>query len=204
MNLDKITVSGAERIVLFDGSELSAWESRSGGPATWPVANGSMASLGGDIRTRQRFQDFRLHVEWYEPQYPPDVTGQARGNSGVFLQERYEIQVLESHGNPLASNEAGAIYAKKAPDVNAAAPMGEWQTYDITFRAARFDGAGNKVENARVTLVWNGIVVHDDVEIDSGTGDGIPETAEPGAIRLQDHGDPGDNPRFRNIWIEPM
>ncbi|MCT2584376.1 family 16 glycoside hydrolase [Actinophytocola gossypii] len=204
VNLDKLTVSEAERIVLFDGSDLDAWEARAGGPATWPVADGSMESLGGDIRTKERFQDFRLHVEWYEPQYPPDVTGQARGNSGVFLQERYEIQVLESHGNPLAPNEAGAIYNKKAPDVNAAAPMGEWQTYDITFRAARFDAAGNKIENARVTVVWNGILVHDNVEIDGGTGDSDPETPEPGAIRLQDHGDPGDNPRYRNIWIEPM
>jgi hypothetical protein len=169
------------------------------------VSDGSVESLGGDIRTRQKFGDFRLHVEWYEPEYPPEVTGQARGNSGIFLQERYELQVLESFGDTtLANNEAGAIYSKRAPDTNAATASGTWQTYDITFRAARFDGAGAKTENARVTVVWNGVVVHDDVEIDGGTGDNLPEDATPQSVRLQDHGDAGANPRFRNIWIEPF
>ncbi|MGH3881343.1 MAG: family 16 glycoside hydrolase [Actinophytocola sp.] len=205
VNLDKISVSAAERIVLFDGADLDAWEARAGGPASWPLADGSMESLGGDIRTKQKFGDFRLHVEWYEPDYPPDVTGQARGNSGIYLQERYELQVLESYGDTTpAADEAGAIYSKRAPDSNAATAPGTWQTYEIVFRAARFDAAGNKVSDARVTVVWNGVVVHEDVAIDSGTGDSLPETAEPGAIRLQDHGDPGANPRYRNIWIEPL
>jgi hypothetical protein len=205
VNLDKLTIAPGERITLFDGTNLDAWEARSGGAAAWPVSGGSMESLGGDIRTRQKFGDFRLHVEWFEPEYPPEVTGQARGNSGIFLQERYELQVLESFGDTTpASNEAGAIYSKRAPDTNAATASGTWQTYDITFRAARFDGAGNKTANARVTVVWNGILVHDDVEIDGGTGDSLPEDATPQAVRLQDHGDPGANPRFRNIWLEPL
>ncbi|MDQ3786584.1 MAG: DUF1080 domain-containing protein [Actinomycetota bacterium] len=204
VNLDKLTVAPGQRIVLFDGTNLNAWEARSGGAPTWPVSGGSMESLGGDIRTRQKFGDFRLHVEWYEPQYPPEVTGQARGNSGVFLQERYEVQVLESYGKPPAINEAGSIYNKRAPNVNAATASGTWQTYDITFRAARFDSAGNKTANARVTVVWNGVTVHNDVEINGGTGDSLPEDATPQSIRLQDHGDPGANPRFRNIWIEPL
>ncbi|RSM59173.1 hypothetical protein DMH03_25220 [Amycolatopsis sp. WAC 01376] len=205
VNLDSLTVTESQRIQLFKGTDLNAWEKRAGGAATWPVSGGAMESNGGDIRTKQQFGDFRLHVEWNEPNYPPEVTGQARGNSGVYLQERYELQVLESFGDTtLANNEAGSIYSKRAPDRNMATAPGTWQTYDVTFRAARFDGAGNKTDNARVTVVWNGVVVHNDVAIDGGTGDNSPENAGPGAIRLQDHGDPGENPRFRNIWIEPV
>ncbi|WP_410598558.1 family 16 glycoside hydrolase [Amycolatopsis sp. lyj-90] len=205
VNLDSLTVTESQRIQLFKGTDLNAWEKRAGGAATWPVSGGAMESNGGDIRTKQQFGDFRLHAEWNEPNYPPEVTGQQRGNSGIYLQERYELQVLESFGDTtLANNEAGAIYSKKAPDRNMATAPGTWQTYDVTFRAARFDGAGNKTDNARVTVVWNGVVVHNDVAIDGGTGDNIPESAGPGAIRLQDHGDPGENPKFRNIWIEPI
>jgi hypothetical protein len=205
VNLDKITVTPARRITLFNGKNLDAWESVAGGPATWPVANGSMEALGGDIRTKEKFGDFRLHAEWYQPDYPPEVTGQARGNSGVYIQERYEIQVLESFGvTPPAIDGAGAIYTKKAPDINAARPPGTWQTYDIVFRAARFDSDGVKVADARVTLWWNGRLVHDDVAIDGKTGAGQPEGPAPGPIRLQDHRDPGENPRFRNVWIERL
>ncbi|AQZ61445.1 unnamed protein product [[Actinomadura] parvosata subsp. kistnae] len=205
LSLDHLTAAKAERITLFDGSSLAAWEKRSGGAATWPIANGSIEAYGGDIRTRRTFGDFKLHVEWYEPDYPPDVTGQQRGNSGVFLQERYEVQVLESYGDTTpAANEAGAIYNKRAPDRNMATASGTWQTYDITFRAARYTSAGVKTDDARVTVVWNGVTVHDDVPIDGGTGDHLPESAASGAIRLQDHGDPGENPRFRNVWIEPV
>ncbi|GLY38034.1 hypothetical protein Amsp01_040580 [Amycolatopsis sp. NBRC 101858] len=205
VNLDNITVTAATRIPLFTGTDLNAWELRSGGAAPWPVAGGSMESLGGDIRTRQKFGDFKLHVEWYEPSYPSNVTGQARGNSGVYLQDRYEVQVLDSYGDTsLANDEAGAIYTQRAPDVNAATAPLTWQTYDITFRAARFDSAGTKTDNARVTVVWNGVTVHNDVGITGSTGAGDPEGAAPGAIRLQDHGDPGENVRFRNVWIEPI
>ncbi|GAA2410871.1 hypothetical protein GCM10010191_19820 [Actinomadura vinacea] len=204
VNLDKITVTPTKRITLFDGTNLDARESAGGGPAMWPVANGSMESLGGDIRTRGTFGDFRLHAEWNQPNYPPEVTGQARGNSGVYLQERYEIQVLESFGLPPAVDGAGAIYSKQAPDVNAARPPRTWQTYDIVFRAARFDSHGTKTADARVTIWWNGRLVHNNVAVDSQTGAGRPEDPAPGAIRLQDHRDPGENPRFRNIWIERL
>ncbi|QGN49624.1 DUF1080 domain-containing protein [Micromonospora sp. WMMC415] len=199
-------VSGSTgRIQLFDGDDLDAWQSTAGGAATWPLANGSMEVLGGDIRTRQSFGDFTLHVEWWEPTYPSTVTGQARGNSGVYLQDRYEIQVLDSYGDPsLDDTEAGSIYDRKAADSNAAGAPETWQTYDVTFRAARFDGAGNKTANARVTVRWNGVLVHDDVEITGPTGGGAAETAAGGPIRLQDHGDPGANVRYRNIWIEPL
>ncbi|MFI7675575.1 family 16 glycoside hydrolase [Actinophytocola sp. NPDC049390] len=204
VNLDKLTVTPTKRITLFDGTNLDAWERTSGGPATWPVANGTMESLGGDIRTKERFGDFRLHAEWYQPHYPPEVTGQARGNSGVYIQERYEIQVLESYGLAPQNNTAGAIYLKKPPDVNAARPSGEWQTYDIVFRAARYDSTGKKVADARVTVVWNGVVVHNDVAINGKTGNGQAENPAPGHLRLQDHGDPGANPKFRKIWIERL
>ncbi len=205
VNLDNLTVTPTQRTVLFDGSDLDAWESGDGSPAKWPVADGSMESLGGDIRTKEKFGDFRMHAEWYQPHYPPEVTGQARGNSGVYIQERYELQVLDSFGVDVpAKDDAGAIYLHKAPDVNAATAPGTWQTYDIEFRAARFGSDGRKTEDARVTLRWNGTLVHDDVAVPGPTGAGRPEGPAPGHIKLQDHGDPGENPRFRNIWIERL
>ncbi len=200
-----ITGGSLTRIQLFDGDDLAQWQTTGGAAATWPMAGGSMESLGGDIVTRQSFGDFNLHVEWYEPSYPPDVTGQQRGNSGIYLQNRYELQVLDSYGDTtLAADEAGAIYTKKAPDVNAATAPLTWQTYDITFRAARFNSSGVKTEDARVTVRWNGVLVHNNFAINGPTGAGAPEAATPGPIRLQDHGDAGANVRFRNIWIEPL
>ncbi|PRX49371.1 glucose/arabinose dehydrogenase [Prauserella shujinwangii] len=204
VNLDLISVREAgERITLFDGGDLTEWQHTDGRLASWPrVGDGAMEVCCGDLRTKDAFGDFRLHVEFKVPQLPPDVTGQDRGNSGVYLQERYEIQILDSYGDTtLANNEAGAIYNQKAPDVNAATPPETWQTYDITYRAARYDAAGNKVEDARVTLVWNGTVVHDNVAITGPTGGNIPEGPATGAIRLQDHGNPV---QYRNIWIEPL
>ncbi len=199
-------VSGSgQRIQLFDGDDVALWQTTSGGNATWPFSGGSLESLGGDIRTRQAFGDFKLHVEWLEPTYPSNVTGQARGNSGIYLQDRYELQVLDSYGDTtLANDEAGSIYSRRAPDRNAATAPETWQSYDIVYRAARFDGSGNRIAEARVTIVWNGFVVHNDVTIAGSTGGGAAESAAPGPIRLQDHGDAGANPRFRNIWLEPL
>jgi hypothetical protein len=192
------------RIQLFDGTNLDKWSKTNGSPATWPVANGSMEVLGGDIRTKQEFGDFKLHVEFWLPNLPPDQTGQRRANSGVYLQNRYEIQVLDSFGVPtVTSGDCAGIYGKRAPDKNAATKPETWQTYDITFRAARFNGS-TRVENARVTVVWNGVTVHNNVTIDGPTGGGSAEGSSAGAIRLQDHGDPGENNRYRNVWIEPL
>ena len=138
------------------------------------------------------------------PNFPPDVTGQHRANSGVYLQNRYEVQVLDTFGKPrLDSSECAAIYAKRAPDSNAGTAPETWQTYEVTFRAARFNGS-TKTENARVTVVWNGVTVHNDVPIDGPTGGGAAEGPTGGPIKLQDHGDPGPNVRYRNIWIEPL
>ncbi|WP_372349034.1 family 16 glycoside hydrolase [Streptomyces sp. KL116D] len=206
VNLDLITVRphGAP-VGLFDGTAASQaqWQHTDGRKVEWPLTDEkSMEVCCGDIRTKDAYGDFKLHVEFRVPQLPDDVTGQNRGNSGIYLQERYEIQILDSFGDTtLDNNEAGAIYLKKAPDVNAATAPESWQTYDITFRAARFDADGKKTADARVTVVWNGTKVHDDVAIDGPTGAGAPESPAAGAIRLQDH---GNKVRFRNIRVEPL
>ncbi|MGC9438369.1 family 16 glycoside hydrolase [Streptomyces sp. WG5] len=206
VNLDLITVHphGA-RVALFDGTAASQeqWQHTDGRRVAWPLAEErSMEVCCGDIRTKNAFQDFRLHVEYRVPLLPPDVTGQDRGNSGIFLQDRYELQILDSYGDTSpATDEAGAIYLKKAPDTNAAAPPETWQTYDIVFRAARYDDSGRKTADARVTVVWNGEKVHDDIVLDGPTASGRAETPAAGAIRLQDH---GNKVRFRNIRVEPL
>jgi len=204
VNIDHISVRpSGERIVLLDGADLSEWQHTDGREASWKlVDSGAVEVANGDLRTKQAFGDYRMHVEFKVPELPEDVTGQDRGNSGVYMQERYEIQILDSYGDPTNDvNEAGAIYNQKAPDSNEALPPGEWQTYDIEFRAADFDAAGNKVRDARLTMDWNGVTVHDDVAIPGGTGGNIPEGPSTGAIRLQDH---GNAVQFRNIWIEPL
>ncbi|SNY47274.1 family 16 glycoside hydrolase [Paractinoplanes atraurantiacus] len=204
VNLDLISVrEPGQRIVLFDGKGLDNWQHTDGRRPQWPaVAGNAVEVCCGDLRTKEAFGDYKLHVEFKVPLLPPDVTGQNRGNSGVYQQERYEIQILDSYGDTtLDNNEAGAIYTVKAPDVNMATPPETWQKYDITFRAARYDADGKKTENARVTLVWNGKTVHQNVEIPNGTGGNIPEGPATGSIRLQDH---GNKVQYRNVWIEPL
>jgi Domain of Unknown Function (DUF1080) len=193
----------AGAVVLFDGTAaaLDLWTYRDGTPAGWGVADGEMTSRHMDIVTKQKFKDFQLHVEWCEPKLPDNVKGQARGNSGVYLQGRYEIQVLDSYGLDAKDDDCGAIYKQKAPDVNACLPPEQWQTYDITFKAARFDADGKKTAGARVTILQNGKKIQDDVEIKDVTGGHLStESAEPGPILLQYH---HNSIRFRNVWIMP-
>ena len=190
--------------VLFDGKDLSNWTNLDGGAPAWEVADGAMTVTagGGDIVSREQFADFLLHLEFMTPDMP-DATGQAKGNSGVFLQGRYEIQVLDSYGIDVPGmGDCGAIYNQFASLVNACKPPLEWQTYDAIFRAARVGESGEIEENARVTVLQNGIVIQNNVQIQGATGGATDEdAAAPGPLRLQDHGNPV---KYRNIWIAPL
>jgi hypothetical protein len=188
-------------LVLLDArGDLSHWEhaGKPGSNVAWKFVDGALevAPGTGSIVTRRAFGDCQLHVEFSVDDN--DKTGQANGNSGVYLQGRYEVQILNSCGQKPANNICGAIYGVKAADYNMARPAGQWQTYDITFRAPRWDDSGRKLENARMTVYHNGTRVHDSVEIPQNTGAGRPEGPANGPLLLQDH---GNRIRFRNIWI---
>jgi hypothetical protein len=194
--------SGA--IVLFDGTSFAGWDGVKGGQQDksvgWKLVGGAMQVVGGtgSIVTKQKFTDFRLHLEFRTP-FMPAARGQARGNSGVYLQGRYEIQVLDSYGLEGADNDCGGIYKVAAPRVNMCAPPGQWQSYDVTWRAPRFDENGEKTSNARVTALHNGVIIHDNLEISGPTEGPLDKNVQaPGGIYLQDHGNPVE---YRNIWI---
>src|SRR5437667_1652446 len=148
----------AGAIVLFDGQDVSHWQSAKGGDAKWTVTDGALevTPKAGDIVTKDKFQDCTLHVEFRTPVPAEGDKGQHRGNSGIYLQGRYEIQVLESYGLPISNGDCGAVYSLIAPSQNVARPPLVWQAYDMTFRAPRYDATGKKTENARLTLIWNG------------------------------------------------
>lgn len=175
-------------IVLFDGSNADAWE------------DGKVDArklLAGGTKTKQAFGDCTLHVEFRTP-FKPTARGQGRGNSGVYLQDRFECQVLDSFGLKGENNEAGGIYTISAPKVNMCFPPLSWQTYDIDFQAAKYDG-DKKLQNAVVTLRHNGVLVQDHVEVPhTTTSAGRKEGPHPAPIQLQNHGNPVF---YRNIWI---
>jgi hypothetical protein len=189
----------AGAVVLFDGSNLDAWRSRDPDqPVRWKLVEGGVMEVsGGDIVSRETFGDHRLHVEFRTP-YMPHASGQGRGNSGVYVQGRFEVQVLDSYGLEGQDNECGGIYQIARPLVHMCFPPLQWQSYDITFRAARFNASGKKTENARITVRHNGVVIHDNLELPRPTGGAIDENErEPLGLLLQDHRDPV---QFRNIW----
>ncbi|MEO6035030.1 MAG: DUF1080 domain-containing protein [Verrucomicrobiota bacterium] len=195
----------SDAIVLFDGKDLSKWADKDGGPAKWEIKDGVMTVNGtGSIFTKEEYGDCQLHVEWASPS---EVKGesQGRGNSGVYIQNRYEVQVLDSYNNKTYFHgQAGSVYKQHAPLVNACRPPGEWQTYDIIFHAPRFDGQ-KLVSPARVTVLHNGVLVQDNTEILGTTSHIGDPKYEPHPLKqplqLQDHNNPV---RFRNIWIRPL
>ena len=190
--------------VLFNGKDLSNWTALDGGEPGWTVEDGilQVVSRSGDIVHTESLTDFCLHLEFRCPDMP-DATGQAKGNGGVFLQGLYEIQVLDSSGvNIPGTGDCGAFYDQSAPLVNACKPAMEWQTYDICFRAPRLNHAGEVSEQARATVLQNGIVIHNNVQISGPTGSASSMAVETsGPLRLQDH---KDRVAYRNIWAVPL
>ncbi len=198
----KPTQADDKTAILFDGSSWRGWQRKDGPESQWIVQDdGSVQASGADAVTDSTFGDFQLHVEFVCPKMP-DKQGQARSNSGVYLHGRYEIQVLDSFGDPPTGNGCGALYSIAAPMVNASRPAGQWQTYDIIFRAPRLDDQDNITELPRVTVFHNGIVIHNNLELPSTTPGGLDrKMVDVGPILLQFHGDPV---RYRNIWLRPL
>ena len=199
----KGTEPPSDAIVLFDGKDLSQWRNMDGKEAKWELKEGAMQVNGtGSIRTKEEFGDVQLHVEWAAPS---EVKGesQGRGNSGVYLQGRYEIQVLDSYENKTYPNgQAGSFYGHAAPLVNASRKPGEWQTYDIIFRAPK-NSEGGKVVPGSFTVLHNGILVQDQTPIHgkATTAAALSGLAERGPLLLGDHGNPV---LFRNIWLREL
>lgn len=193
----------AGAVVLFDGKSLDQWEhwgKNQGKPVQWKLVDDAVEVVpgSGSIVSKKKFTDFELHIEFRSP-FMPAAKGQKRGNSGVYLQGRYEVQVLDSYGLEGRDNECGGIYQAGAPLVNMCAPPMQWQTYDIMFYAPRFDENGDKVENARLTVLHNGVKIHDDLEVPGPTGGALDQNvSKPGGIYLQDH---SDRVQYRNIWV---
>lgn len=197
----------SDAIVLFNGKDLSEWTNMKGGPATWKLHDNSMIVTkgGGDIRTKKTFGDCQLHIEWKTPAII-ESEGQGRGNSGVFLMGLYEVQVLDSYNNRTYSNgQAGSIYKQYIPLVNASRQPGEWQTYDIIFTAPRFNSDGSLRSPAYCTVLHNGVLIQNHVELKGATVYiGQPSYKKHGdkePIVLQDHGNPVE---YRNIWVREL
>lgn len=176
-------------IVLFDGSNTDAWVN--------PHLDEERHLLAAGTKTKRNFTNFMLHAEFILP-FKPTGRGQDRGNSGIYVQDRYEVQVLDSFGLKGENNECGGIYSQEKPKVNMCFPPLTWQTYDIDFTSAQFDASGKKTKPAIITVKHNGVVIHDKYEIKNKTGGGKPEGPEPGGIQLQGHGNPVF---YRNIWL---
>lgn len=198
----------SDAIVLFDGKNMDNWvQSSNGSPVKWTLNNdGSMTVLPGKggIQTKANFGDVQLHIEWKSP-LELEKTGQNRGNSGVFLQKRYEVQVLDNNNNDTYVNgQVGSIYKQSIPLAFASNPTGEWNSYDIIFHAPKFDEQGIKIKSGTITVIHNGIVIQDHYEL-KGTTEyiGWPKNIAHGdaPISLQDH---GSKVSYRNIWLRKL
>jgi hypothetical protein len=194
-------------VTLYDGSGLEGWRSVNGGPAKWNITHGNLEVVPktGNIASVQTFGDVQLHVEWRTPM-PAKGDGQERGNSGIFFMGLYELQVLDSFDNKTyPDGQAGAIYGQFPPLVNPARPPGEWQTYDVIFHRPHFDDAGKMVKPARFTVIYNGLLVQDNVELSGPTANGsrppYAKHADSLPIVLQDH---GNLVQYRNIWARRL
>ena len=197
----------SDAIVLFDGSDLAQWRAADGSAAKWTIRDGSLAAVpgGGAVFTRRGFGDIQLHLEWAAPT-PARGTGQGRGNSGVFLMGKYEIQVLDSYQNvTYADGQAGALYGQAPPLVNASRPAGEWQSFDIVFRRPRFRPDGSVDQPARLTVFHNGVLIQENTEVWGPTAwlQHLPYKSHPDRLplQLQDHGNPV---LYRNIWVREL
>ena len=204
---DKPSAPPADAVVLFDGSDLSQWENDSGAAAGWQLGPGYVQVVpgAGNMRTKRAFGDCQLHVEWAAPT-PPSGESQERGNSGVYLMSKYEIQVLDSYQNKTyPDGQAAAVFGQYPPLVNASRPPGDWQTYDIVFRGPRFDASGKLLRPARVTVFHNGVLVQDNVVLSGPTAHQRrpPYAAHPDRLPLllQNH---GNAVRYRNVWIREL
>ena len=176
-------------VVLFDGSSVEGWDNAK-------LEDGKLLGVGG--RTKAKFHNFTLHLEFRSP-FQPTKSGQGRGNSGMYLLDQYECQILDSFGLTGENNECGGFYTIQKPNVNMCLPPLSWQTYDVDFTAAKYDAAKKKTANAIVTIKQNGVLIHDQFELDRNTpGGGTLDESQPGALYLQNH---GDAVRFRNIWV---
>ena len=185
--------------VLFDGTNLDQWVRN---PEKWCLSDeGAMQVCGSDLMTREEFGAVQIHLEFRTP-FMPNAREQGRGNSGVYVAGRYEVQVLDSFGEEAKWDYCGGIYKVAAPLANACLPPLQWQTYDITFQPAVFDASGTKTKNARITVLLNGIPIHDDLELPERTPGGLGGVeAATGPLYLQDH---GNEVRYRNIWVRPL
>ncbi len=179
----------ADAIVLFDANRVNDFVG---------AKSGDEGLLGVGGTSRELFEDHHLHIEFRTP-FQPDDSGQARGNSGVYIQGRYELQVLDSFGLAGENNECGGIYQIAKPSLNMCYPPLSWQTYDIDFKSAKYDASGKKATNAKLTIRHNGVLIHDELDLPKGTPGKDPEANTPGPLFLQDHGNPV---MYRNIWVQ--
>ncbi|RYY18106.1 MAG: DUF1080 domain-containing protein [Chitinophagaceae bacterium] len=201
------TGAPSDAIVLFDGKDFSKWKSsKTGGKVPWTLADGAMTVKddSGDIETIDQFDDYQLHIEFRTPAVVKG-NSQGRGNSGIFMQGKYELQVLDSYDNRTYSNgQAGSIYKQTMPLVNASRKPGEWQVYDVVYTSPKFNKDGMITHPAYITVLHNGVLIQNHTPIFGTTpykGQPEYEVHGKGPIRLQDH----DNPTsFRNIWIRPL